>query len=123
MIPDRISIEKRPKIVVKRKLLGDFEVDLMMGKNHKGVLLVMTDWASLNTRIVKLNVKSSEEVSAAIIKKLTPSSYTLHTLTLDNDKAFTNHLKIAEALGVETYFARPYTSQDKGKVENRIGVI
>jgi IS30 family transposase len=123
VIPDRVSIEKRPKIVAKRKRLGDIEVDLMMGKNHKGALLVMTDRASLYTRIVKLSGKSSDEVSAAIIKKLTPSTYTLHTLTFDNDKAFTNHSKIAKALGVDTYFARPYTSQDKGTVENRIGVI
>ncbi|MEY2903861.1 MAG: hypothetical protein RLY89_2967, partial [Bacteroidota bacterium] len=40
------------------KRLGDIEVDLMMGKNHKGALLVMTDRASLYTRIVKLSGKS-----------------------------------------------------------------
>ena len=51
IIPNRISIEKRPKIVAKRKRLGDFEVDLMMGKNHQGALLVMTDRATLHTRL------------------------------------------------------------------------
>jgi IS30 family transposase len=30
---------------------------------------------------------------------------------------------IGLALGLETYFTRPYTSQDKGTVENRIGQI
>lgn len=123
VIENRVPIEKRPKIVAKRKRLGDIEVDLMMGKNHKGALLVMTDRASLDTRIKKLKGKTSKEVAAAIIKKLSNSSYDLHTLTFDNDKAFTDHLKIGKELNVDTYFTRPYTSQDKGTVENRIGII
>lgn len=123
VIENRVPIEKRPKIVAKRKRLGDIEVDLMMGKNHRGALLVMTDRASLDTRIKKLKGKTSKEVAAAIIKKLSNSSYDLHTLTFDNDKAFTDHLKIGKELNVDTYFTRPYTSQDKGTVENRIGVI
>lgn len=123
VIQNRVPIEKRPKIVNKRKRLGDIEVDLMMGKSHKGALLVMTDRASLHTRIKKLKGKTSKEVAAAIIGKLSNSNYDLHTLTFDNDKAFTDHLKIGKELRVDTYFTRPYTSQDKGTVENRIGVI
>ena len=30
---------------------------------------------------------------------------------------------MAKALNVKTYFTRPYTSQNKGTVENRLGVI
>lgn len=41
-----------------------------MGKNHKGALLVMTYRAIFHERIKKLNGKTSDEVSAAIIKKL-----------------------------------------------------
>ena len=47
----------------------------------------------------------------------------MHTLTFDNDKAFTDHQEIGKELDVDTYFTRPYTSQGKGTVENRIGVI
>lgn len=47
----------------------------------------------------------------------------IKTLTLDNDKAFANHRSIAEKLDADVYFTRPYTWQDKGTVENRIGVI
>jgi IS30 family transposase len=123
LIPNRVSIEKRPSIVKKRKRLGDLEVDLMMGKNHKGALLITTDRASLFTRMTKLNGKSSEEVFKALIKRLAKIKQPLHTLTFDNDKAFSEHSRIAEKLNVDTYFTRPYTSQDKGTVENRIGVI
>ena len=47
----------------------------------------------------------------------------MHALTFDNDKAFARHRAKGLALGLETYFTRPYTSQDKGTVENRIGQI
>ena len=35
---------------------------------------------------------------------------------------FAQHERIAKELDVKTYFTRPYTSQDKGTIENRIGV-
>ncbi len=123
IILNRISIEKRPSIVEKRQRLGDIEIDLMMGKNHKGALLVATDRVSLFTRLTKLNGKSSKEVFKALIKRLAKIKYPVHTLTFDNDKAFSEHKSIGEKLGADTYFTRPYTSQDKGTVENRIGVI
>ncbi len=47
----------------------------------------------------------------------------LKTITFDNDQAFSLHHEIAKQLGVKTYFTRPYTSQDKGSIENRNGVI
>ncbi|MDZ7692465.1 MAG: IS30 family transposase [Balneolaceae bacterium] len=47
----------------------------------------------------------------------------IKTLTFDNDKAFARHQDIAKDLKANTYFTRPYTSQDKGTVENRIWVL
>jgi IS30 family transposase len=123
IIHNRVSIEKRPKIVQKRSRPGDIEVDFMLGKNHKGALLVMTDRATLHTSLQKLEHRQSNEVSKAIIKKLKKAEYCLHTMTLDNDKGFADHMTVADALNINTYFTRPYTSQDKGKVEYRIGLI
>lgn len=123
IIPNRVPIEKRPKIVEKRIRPGDIEVDFMIGKNHKGALLVMTDRATLHTSLHKLRNRRSKTVSKAIIKKLEQADYPMHTVTFDNDLGFANHKEVAEALKVDTYFTRPYTSQDKGTVENRIGQI
>lgn len=122
-IPNRTPIDQRPAIVAKRKRPGDMEVDLMMGSHHKGALLVMTDRATLHTRLRKLKSKESNGVSKGIIKSLSKSNFTIHTLTFDNDKAFTQHERIGNQLQSNTYFTRPYTSQDKGTVENRIGVL
>jgi IS30 family transposase len=123
IIPNRVSIEQRPQIIDKRERLGDVEVDLMMGKNHKGSLLVITDRASLFTRIRKMESKKSNQIAKAIIEELSKDNHKLETITFDNDMAFANHGLIAKSLDVDIYFTRPYTSQDKGTVENRIGVI
>ena len=96
----------------------------MMGSNHKSALLVMTDRTTLVTMIEKLETKNADEVNQKILKRLTNfSSCWVKTLTYDNGKEFAKHHEVADSLNVKTYFTRPYTSQDKGTVENRIGVI
>jgi IS30 family transposase len=122
LIPNRVSIEKRPKIVEKRKRSGDFEVDLIMGKNHKSALLVTTERSTLHSTITKLKGKDSATITKALIKKLKQYK-SIKTITFDNDQAFIKHEAIAQALGAKSYFTRPYTSQDKGTIENRNGVI
>ena len=122
LIPNRVSIEKRPAIVEKKQRFGDIEVDLIMGKRHKSALLVTIDRATLLTTINKLNGKNSDVITQKIIDRLKIFP-TIKTMTFDNDKAFSQHEKIAKALKIKTYFTRPYTSQDKGTIENRNGVI
>ena len=122
LIPNRVSIEKRPAIVEKKQRFGDIEVDLIMGKRHKSALLVTIDRATLLTTINKLNGKNSDVITQKIIDRLKIFP-TIKTMTFDNDQAFSQHEKIAKALKIKTYFTRPYTSQDKGTIENRNGVI
>lgn len=122
-IKNRIPIEKRPAIVQKRKRLGDIEVDLMMGKGLKGAVLVMTDRTTLHTKLRKLRSKDSRDVAKAIIGVKKKIEYPIFTLTFDNDRAFSMHELIGKELCADTYFTRPYSSQDKGTVENRIGVL
>ena len=123
-ITGRVGIEDRPDVVSDRSRIGDIEVDLMMGKEHKSALLVMTDRTTLITMIEKLSSKNADEVYEKMKTRLTNFSTSwVKTITFDNGKEFAYHHKIAEDLNVKTYFTRPYTSQDKGTVENRIGVI
>jgi IS30 family transposase len=123
IIHDRVPIDKRPKVVKQRKRPGDIEVDFMIGKNHKGALLVMTDRANLHTKLHKLENRNSNTVSKTMVKSLLKSKYPIHTITFDNDKGFDNHLTVVNALNADSYFTRPYASQDKGTVENRIGLL
>jgi IS30 family transposase len=110
--------------VDSRKRTGDVEINLMIGSNHKSALLVMTDRATLVTMIDKLSGKSVDEVYEKMKKSLTNFNASwIKIITFDNAKEFEYRYKIANDLMVKTYFKRPYTSQDKGTVGNRIGVI
>lgn len=121
LIPNRVSIEKRPKIVDQRQRFGDLEVDLIMGKAHKSALLVTVDRATLKTTIDKLKGKDPRVIADKIIRRM--KKLPIKTITFDNDPAFSLHQLIAKELHADTYFTRPYTSQDKGTIENRNGVI
>jgi IS30 family transposase len=123
IIHNRVSIDKRPVVVDERERVGDMEADFMLGKDHQGALLVIIDRASLYVRLNKLKNRTSHIVSKAMIKQLAKCNYPLHTMTLDNDKGFADHTTVGNALNIDTFFTRPYTSQDKGTVENRIGQI
>jgi IS30 family transposase len=122
LIAHRVSIEKRPEIVEKRQRLGDMEVDLIIGKNHQSGLLVTIDRVTLITTIDKIKSKKPKHIKMLLMKRLAGNKY-IKTITFDNDQAFGLHHEIANELGVKTYFTRPYTSQDKGTIENRNGVI
>ncbi len=123
VLPDRVTIDKRPAIVKKRIRPGDYEVDLMLGKNQKSVMLVITDRATIKTKIRKVKSKNSMHIAEKVIDALREEKMPVRTITFDNDKAFAKHKLIGERLKAETYFTRPYSSQEKGTVENRIGVI
>jgi IS30 family transposase len=122
-IPNRTPMSERPEIVERRTRIGDLEVDLMMGTKHRPGLIVITDRTTIETDLIKIKTKESESIADKIIEKLSAKTTQIKTLTFDNDLAFAKHELIAKVLNVKTYFTRPYTSQDKGTVENRIGVI
>jgi len=124
ILTGRVGIDHRPEVVDRRTRLGDLEADFMMGKAHKSALLVITDRATLLTRLTKVPTRQADHTEAAFEQMLArvPKAF-IKTLTLDNDKGFANHRSIGRTLDADVYFTRPYTSQDKGTVENRIGVI
>jgi len=62
-------------------------------------------------------------VTEAIIAMFKPYKKVLHTITFDHGKEFSYHEKVAEALNVDTYFAHPYRSWERGLNENHNGLI
>ena len=56
-IPDKISIEQRPDIVDKKEREGDFESDLIIGKNHKGAVDNGKEFAAHKAIAEKLDCK------------------------------------------------------------------
>ena len=122
-IPGRIDIDQRPDIVEEKNRLGDWELDTIIGANHKRAIVSIVDRASKFTKLVKVSHKTSEEVGQAIITALDPISPFVLTLTADNGKEFANHQKVSSELNAEFYFAKPYHSWERGLNEHTNGLV
>lgn len=122
-IPDKIGIEKRPKIVEEKNRIGDLEIDLVIGKNHKKAILTVNDRATSKAKIALLESKSAYEVKQKTVEILKEWKPFLKTITSDNGKEFALHKDIAETLNIDYYFARPYHSWERGANENFNGLL
>ena len=120
-IPNRINIKDRPKEVEERQFFGDFEVDLIIGKNHKKALVTANDRATGVLRMKKIDSKEAINVENAVIEML--QDLEVKTLTSDNGKEFANHQNIAGKLSLNYYFADAYCSWQRGSNENLNGLV
>lgn len=122
-IKNRIGIEHRPKIVDQKTRLGDWEVDLVIGKGHSGALVTLVERLTRFTLSTRVNDKSAETVTTAMIDLLEPFKADVLTITADNGKEFAYHEKVTEALGAPVYFCDPYSSWQRGLNENTNGLL
>jgi transposase, IS30 family len=122
-IKEQKSIKERPKEVEEKTRFGDLEVDLIMGSNHKGALITMNDRKTGYAKIKLVQSKDAKEIAKAIIKELMPLKNYIHTITSDNGKEFAEHKLISEKLGIDFYFAEPYSSWQRGANENFNGLV
>ena len=121
-IPHRRSIEERPPIVEERMRIGDWEADLILGKGRQGVALTLVERKSRFTLLRTFPSKQASLITQGIIDLLRWNEQ-VKTITFDNGKEFAGHETIAKTLGVDCYFAHPYSSWERGTNENTNGLI
>ena len=97
-IKGRVSIDERPAIVDAKKRIGDWEIDTIIGKRHKGALLSLVERKSKFTLIRKLPKKQADLVAEAAIDLLNPYEEKVCTITADNGQEFAHHEYIKEHL-------------------------
>lgn len=124
-IKDRVDISSRPPIVEEKKRIGDIEGDTVVGVKggNKDCLLTLVDRVSKYTMIRKLLNKTALAVENAMNDIYDNSLIPFLTVTYDNGTEFANHKNIANTLGCNIYFARPYRSCDRGLNEHTNGLI
>jgi len=123
IIKDRKMIDTRPKIVEKKRRIGDLEIDTVIGKEHIGALVTVVDRKSKFTLIKKVPSKHAQIVTMALIEMLEPIKPILKTITSDNGKEFAYHKQVSEILETDFYFANPYHSWERGLNEHTNGLI
>jgi IS30 family transposase len=58
-----------------------------------------------------------------VVEILRPHAHWIHTITADNGKEFAGNKKIAQQIGIDFYFAKPYHYWQRGANENINGLI
>jgi IS30 family transposase len=114
-IPDRVSIHDRPAVIAKRKQFGHWEGDSIVGKSHASGLHTEYERVSSFIRFERLQRINADEVVFAGRKIF--ESLPIHarrSTTLDNGSEHTKH----NQLGIQTYFADPYSAWQRGGNEN-----
>ena len=123
VIRNRRSIDERPKIVDNKTRVGDWEVDTIIGKDRKQSVVSLVERAFKKTILKKVQVKTAQLVSEAIIDALTPVSPQVFTITSNNGKEFMFHEMVSQRLEADFYFAHPYASWERGLNENTNGLV
>jgi IS30 family transposase len=124
-IPNRISIHDRPAEIESRTTFGHWEGDTVEGRRskHDGIHTeVERKSRKLLARKVA-RIASPETVIAQItlFKQLPLAAR--QTTTLDNGREHHLHGELTAALGLDVYFADPYSSWQRGTNENTNGLL
>jgi len=122
-IKDRVDIDERPEVANNRMRVGDWEMDTIIGKNHKGAIVTMDERKTKLRLAYPLPGKKAQYVQEAIVKLLNPLKTWVKTTTYDNGKEFAYHAEISKALDCNAYFAKPYHSWERGQNENANGLL
>lgn len=110
LIPQRVGIEDRPLEVLSRITFGHHEADTIVSRRGgTGAILVLIERMSRQVQLWKLPDLKPRGVSERL--KVIPN---VLSITFDNGIENVYH----QSIGVPTYFCDPYSSWQKGSVEN-----
>lgn len=119
MIPNRVGIERRPEAALDRFESGHGEFDSVVSSKRSRSTAALAVLQERTTRLVR----------ARLVPNLKPVRYArtiiglsvglgLKTLTTDNGIENRQHKIVTEQTGAPVFFTDPYSSYQKGGVEN-----
>lgn len=124
-IPDRVSIHDRPAEIEARATFGHYEGDTVEGQRskHDGI---HTEVERLSRKLFALKVgriasRETTDAQLLIFGKLPAAAR--QTTTLDNGREHHLHGELTAVLGLNVYFADPYSSWQRGTNENTNGLL
>lgn len=113
MIPDRVGLDKRPLMIQRRMEYGHFEGDTVVSRRGgRGGLSVLSERKSRLLTVRKIHSMSPTENVRKIRSMM--KHLNLKSITFDNGIENKRHI----FLGIPTFFCDPYSSWQKGGVEN-----
>jgi IS30 family transposase len=122
-IIDRVSIHYRGPPANDRSESGHFEADLVMFGRHRKNLITLIDRKSrFLSAFCNDNKNSDATIKHIKDHMLKQPKLSAKSVTFDNGLEFSKHQQL-HSLGIDTFFCDPYSSWQKGSVENANGII
>lgn len=122
------SIEERPENINQRLEFGHWEIDTVIGKKGKNqtAMLTIVERQTRQFFMRKIENKTTMAVTKALESLIDEFGYKFNkvfkSITSDNGLEFADLSKL-EDMGVEVYFAHPYTSYERGSNEKHNSLI
>jgi IS30 family transposase len=118
-IKNRVSIDQRPDIVNFKLRSGDREMDTIIGENGRGTILTPVERTAGFMMMEKLeHGKDAKELTKAAVRLLMAFMNSVHSITTGNGTGFADHENISKLLKTGVFFTHPYSSREKGLIEN-----
>jgi IS30 family transposase len=120
-----ISISERPPEVEDRAVPGHWEGDLILGAGNASAIGTLVERATGFVGLLHLpEDHTAMTMQTAICPYMAALPEVLRlTLTWDRGSEMTNHAQIAEATGLDIYFADPASPWQRGSNENTNGLL
>lgn len=123
-IPNRNPIKNRSIVINDRSEFGHWEGDLMIFSDTRTNFITLRERVSRLMLVIKNTSKHADVTAKNIVSKFRGTlSELMSSLTLDNGGEFAMHEYIAKKLDIQTFFCDPYSSWQKGAVEQGNGVV
>ena len=116
-IANRASIHERP-VEADGNRFGDWEMDLIVDSFNHAILTLVERSTNMLLMQRLPQGKKSKPLAKEVSRLLLPYRNTINTITTDNGPEFADHLTITKKIGAKVYFADPYSSWQKGCIEN-----
>nr|WP_170192057.1 IS30 family transposase [Rhodoglobus vestalii] len=123
----RTSIHARPAGIEDRDQFGHWEADNFLGAHGTGGLHTNVERQSQHLIAVTIPAITAITAQATLDAQLTIftsiPAHAARSVTADNGSEFAYHYRLADTLGIPTYFADPYSAYQRGTNEHFNGRI
>ena len=121
-VPYRTPISERSQQIEARSEFGHWEGDLVLYKGRHILTLVERKTRYMLAWIIP-NKTALETMKALIAILILLPQGACKSITFDNGGEFAKHYILRALFNIETYFAHPYSSWERGTNENRNGIL
>ncbi len=116
-------ISERPYWVEKRKSIGHWEIDTVVGAGSKDCVATLVERKTGFTMLGKLPDRCKLSMSKRIKTLICRARGRFKTITADNGTEFHDYESVERSNPVKFYFATPYHSWERGTNENLNGLL